>query len=178
MMRCHVCPSASMFSAIAFAALTVAGVATGAAAQDVADGERIWKTKAGCPKGHGWAGDGFPSGFHSEGNAPSLRETQLTRDQIRETIQCGRPGTPMPHFDRFAYTDKRCYGMTAEDLGNLEPVRAPTTLQSYEIDALADYVATKIKGAGPVTRAQCVAFFDEAGAECDKYPGQPAAKQK
>ena len=119
-------------SVVAFAGLIAVGVATSAAAQDVADGERIWKTKAGCPQCHGWAGDGFPSGFHSEGNAPSLRETQLTRDQIRETIQCGRPGTPMPHFDRFAYTDKRCYGMTAADLGDLEPIRAPTTLQSYQ----------------------------------------------
>src|SRR5215469_1311374 len=113
-----------------------------AAAQ--ADGQAIWKTKAGCPQCHGWAGDGFPSGFHSEGNAPSLRETQLTRDQIRETIQCGRPGTPMPHFDRFAYTDKRCYDMTARDLGDLEPIRAPATLQPYEIDAVADYVTIKI----------------------------------
>ena len=49
----------------------------------------------------------------------------------------------MPHFDRFAYSDKRCYDMTAEDLGDLEPTRAPTTLQSYEIDAVADYVATR-----------------------------------
>ena len=84
----------------------------------------------------------------------------------------------MPHFDRFAYTDKRCYDMTAEDLGDLEPIRAPTTLQSYEIDAVADYVATKIQGAGPVTRAQCIEFFGEAAAECDKYLEQPEPKQK
>jgi len=84
----------------------------------------------------------------------------------------------MPHFDRFAYTDKRCYDMTAAELGDLEPIRAPTTLQSYEIDAVADYVATKIKGAGPVTRAQCAAFFGETGAQCEKYPEQPEAKPK
>ena len=24
----------------------------------------------------------------------------------------------MPYFDRFAYTDKRCYDMTAADLGD------------------------------------------------------------
>jgi mono/diheme cytochrome c family protein len=163
---------AAAFTAVAALAMaTAVPVSPGAMAQDVSDGQRIWASKAGCPQCHGWAGDGFPSGFHSEGNAPSLRETQLTRDQIRETIQCGRPGTPMPHFDRFAYTDKRCYDMTAADLGDLEPIRAPTTLQSYEIDAVADYVATKIKGAGPVTRAQCVEFFGSAaGAECDKYP--------
>jgi hypothetical protein len=76
----------------------------------------------------------------------------------------------MPHFDRFAYTDKRCYDMTAADLGDLEPIRAATTLQPFEIDAAADYVATKVKGAGPVTRAQCVEFFGQTGAVCDKYP--------
>jgi len=143
--------------------------APAAKADDVAKGRAIWMEKAGCPQCHGWAGDGLASGFHNQG-APSLRETQLSRDQIRETIQCGRPGTQMPHFDRFAYTDKRCYDMTAKDLGDLEPIRASTTLQPYEIDAVADYVATKIKGAGAVTRAQCVEFFGGTGAECHKYP--------
>jgi len=86
--------------------------APAAVAQDVEDGQRIWKEKAGCPLCHGWADDGLASGFHNQGGLP-LRKTQLTRDQIRMTIRCGRPGTVMPHFDRFAYTDKRCYGMTA-----------------------------------------------------------------
>ena len=154
----------------AVALAIVLGSSATAAGEDAASGQRIWKSKAGCPTCHGWSGDGFPSGFHSEGNAPSLRETQLTRDQIRETIQCGRPGTPMPHFDRFAYTDKRCYDMTAEDLGNVEAIRAEKTLQAFEIDAVADYVATNIKGAGQVTRAECTEFFGKTGAQCDKYP--------
>ena len=177
MMRCHVSSLASIVSAVAFATITATGAATGAAAQDVTDGERIWSNKAGCPQCHGWAGDGHVSGFESPGGLP-LRTTQLTRDQIREVIQCGRPGTPMPHFDRFAYTDKRCYDMTAEDLGNLEAIRAETTLQPFEIDVVADYVATKIKGAGPVTRAECTEYFGKTGAECDKYPEQPEAEKK
>jgi Spy/CpxP family protein refolding chaperone len=170
MMRCHAHSRTPVSSVIAFAGVFAVGISTAVVAQDVATAQRIWANKAGCPQCHGWAGDGFPSGFHSEGNAPSLRKTQLTRDQIREVIQCGRPGTPMPHFDRFAYTDKRCYDMTAADLGNLEAIRADTTLQPFEIDAVADYVAAKIKGAGPVTRAECTEFFGETGAECDKYP--------
>jgi mono/diheme cytochrome c family protein len=149
-----------------------------ARSEDVADGQRIWTSKAGCPLCHGWAGDGFASGFHNQGGLP-LRRTQLTREEIRRTIQCGRPGTPMPHFDRFAYTDKRCYGMTTKDLGNLEPDRAATTLQPWEIDAVADYVATKVKGAGPVTRAQCAAFFGPGSEdECAKYPERPEAARK
>jgi mono/diheme cytochrome c family protein len=136
----------------------------------VAKGQAIWKEKAGCQECHGWAGDG-KGGFHHEGRALSLRVTELTRDQIRMTIQCGRPGTPMPHFDRFAYTDKRCYDMTAEDLGSEVPNNSGTALQAYEIDALADYVATKLKGAGQATRSQCQAYFpNSSGVPCDTYP--------
>jgi hypothetical protein len=109
------------------------------------------------------------SGFENPGGL-ALRKTQLTRDQIRLTIQCGRPGTAMPHFDRLAYTDNRCYGMTAQDLGNNVPNRAATTLQPFQIDAVADYVAAKLKGAGRVTRAQCVAYFGGTEAQCAKYP--------
>jgi mono/diheme cytochrome c family protein len=138
----------------------------------VAKGRVIWKEKAGCQECHGWAGDG-KGGFHHQGVALSLRVTQLTRDQIRMTIQCGRPGTPMPHFDRFAYTDKRCYGMTAEDLGDNVPNDSGIGLQPYEIDALADYVATKLKGAGPATRSQCLAYFPgSSGSQCDTYPDE------
>jgi mono/diheme cytochrome c family protein len=159
-----------VFVTAAIETVLLLACALAAVAQDVEDGQRIWKDKAGCPQCHGWAGDGLASGFHEQGGLP-LRKTQLTRDQIRMTIQCGRPGTSMPHFDRFAYTDKRCYGVTAQDLGNKVPDRAPTTLQPYEIDAVADYVAAKVKGAGPVTRAQCLAFFgQEATVECDRYP--------
>ena len=158
----------------AFLAVTPAAVAQ----EDVALGSRIWKDKAGCPLCHGWAGDGLASGFHHQGGLP-LRKTQLTRDQIRMTVQCGRPGTEMPHFDRFAYTDKRCYGMTENDLGKLVPDRADATLQPFEIDAVADYIATKVKGAGPVTRAQCLTFFGQgADAECAKYPEQASPAQR
>jgi hypothetical protein len=76
----------------------------------------------------------------------------------------------MPHFDRFAYTDKRCYGMTAEEMGDNIPERAQVTLQTYEIDAVADYVATKIKGAGPVTRRECEDFFRSSTVTlCQQY---------
>jgi hypothetical protein len=138
-------------------------------ADDTAGGQRIWTEKAQCPECHGWAADGHGS-FHSPGKAPSLRETQLNRDQIRITIQCGRPGTPMPHFDRYAYTDKRCYDMTAADLGDQVPTLGAPTLQIYEIDALADYIATKLKGSGPVTKPECLAYFkSQAGSACDTY---------
>jgi mono/diheme cytochrome c family protein len=115
-------------------------------AGDWAQGQRIWAEKAVCAECHGWSGDGIGG---ADRNAPSLRQTQLSRDEIREAIECGRRGTEMPYFDGFAYRDKRCYGVTAEQLGDQASNRAPTTLQNYEIDALADYIATKVKGAGP-----------------------------
>ncbi len=165
-------PGLATIAAQAVVALAVvAGLSRPAVAQEdtIAEGQRIWSQKAQCPQCHGWAGDGN-GGLHSAGLAASLRGTQLSRDEIRITIQCGRPGTPMPHFDRFAYTDKRCYDMTAADLGSSVPDRAAATLQLYEIDALADYIAAKLKGAGPVTRDQCIEFFRAAaGSRCDAY---------
>lgn len=155
-------------------AVCIATPARGLAADDVSEGKQIYTEKAECPQCHGWAGDGQGS-FHSAGKAPSLRETQLTRDQIRMTIKCGRPGTAMPHFDRFAYTDKRCYDMTAADLGASVPTAGTPPLQTYEIDALADYIATKMKGAGPVTRQECLAYFkSQTAVGCDIYPERQA----
>ena len=163
--------SLAFITAVALIVTTVFLVraSTSVAQDNLAEGKRIWADKAGCPQCHGWAGDGHVSSFESPAGLP-LRKTQLTRDQIRMTIQCGRPGTPMPHFDRVAYTDKRCYGATAQDLGDKVPNLADTTLQPFEIDAVADYVAAKVKGAGPVTRAECAAYFGPTGAQCAKYP--------
>jgi hypothetical protein len=166
-----------LFAAVFVFAISEAAFAQGAAVPaqaaavptDVADGQRIWATKAGCPFCHGWAADG-QGDAHSEGNAPSLRATQLTVDQIHEVIQCGRPGTAMPHFDKFAYTDKRCYGSTAADLGNQVPNDPPTALQPFEIQAVADYVAFKLKGLGPVTQEQCVAYFGGPSDTCNSLP--------
>src|SRR5215467_1282931 len=122
-----------------------------AMAEDAAKGRAMWE-KAECSVCHGWAGDGVGA----DQSAPSLRVSHLSRARIREIIQCGLPGTSMPYFDRFAYADKRCYDRTAKELGKQMPDRSFVTLQAYEIDPLADYVATKIKGAGPVTQAECL----------------------
>jgi hypothetical protein len=135
-------------------------------AEDAARGRALWE-KAECPLCHGWSGDGFGGAEHT---APSLRVKHLARAEIREIIQCGQPGTDMPYFDRFAYTDKRCYNITAKELGNQMPDRSGVTLQPYEIDPLADYVATKIMGAGVVTREECLEFFSGPGSQCDRYP--------
>lgn len=156
---------------IVAAGVLLAGLSEAALADDasVERGRKIFDGKGGCSFCHGWAGDG-QGDPRSEGGAPSLRVSFLDRDQVREVIQCGRPATPMPHSDRFAYTDDRCYGMTAADLEGDTPPRALKTLQPHEINALADYVSVKIVGAGPVTFEQCVEFFGSVVKACGNYP--------
>ena len=77
-------------------------------------GKEIFKSKAVCQYCHKWDASG-DQGYG--GNALSLRVTQLTPEQLTEVVKCGRPGTGMPYHDRFAYTDKRCYGYSREQMG-------------------------------------------------------------
>jgi cytochrome c5 len=85
-------------------------------------GKEIFKSKAVCQYCHKWDASG-DQGYG--GNALSLRATHLTSEQLTEVVKCGRPGTGMPYHGRFAYTDKRCYGHTREEMGKDMPP-APT----------------------------------------------------
>jgi mono/diheme cytochrome c family protein len=115
-------------------------------AQDVSFGQRLYQDKADCQFCHGPAGDGRGDP-RSPGKAPNLHETKLNRDQLIEVIGCGRPATEMPHFDKYAYEDKACYGQSAAELGkNIPPDPHSTSLTKREIDAVTDYVLTKFVG--------------------------------
>jgi cytochrome c553 len=111
-----------------------------ACAQDVSFGDRLFHEKADCQFCHGPNGDGRGDP-RSPGQAANLHETKLTRAQLIEVIGCGRPGTEMPHFDKYAYEDSNCYGLGGKDLGNDAP-RDPhsTPLTRREIEAVVDYV--------------------------------------
>jgi cytochrome c553 len=87
-----------------------------ASAQDTSYGQRLFQDKADCQFCHGINGDGRGDP-RSPGQASNLHKTILTREQVIEVITCGRPGTEMPHFDKYAYEDKSCYGHTAGELG-------------------------------------------------------------
>ena len=134
-------------------------------------GMEIYANKAGCAFCHGWAADGHGD-EHSDGAAANLRETILDKAQILEVIKCGRPGTAMPHFDKFAYTDKRCYGATADDIGNDKPPIPNTPLQIFEVEAVAEYIATMVKDKGPPTKDMCQTYFKGSAAICEKYPAK------
>jgi len=130
-------------------------------------GKLIFSTKANCSFCHGWAGDG--RGEPRAETGPSLRATKLNQDQIREVVQCGRPGTPMPHHDRFAYSDGRCYGMTAAQIGTQKPPESENGLQRPEIDAVVAYVMAKVRGRGAATYDECIEYWGAGAQGCAEY---------
>jgi mono/diheme cytochrome c family protein len=115
-------------------------------AQDTSFGQRLFQDKADCQFCHGSDGDGRGDP-RSPGRAANLHETHLNRDQLIEVIACGRPGTEMPHFDKYAYEDTDCYGLKGKDLGADAP-RDPhsTPLTRREIEAVADYIIKTFVG--------------------------------
>jgi len=127
-------------------------------------GKEIFKTKATCQLCHKWDASG-DQGYG--GNALSLRNTQLTREQLAETVKCGRPATGMPYHDQFAYTDKRCYGLTRADLGSDMPPGPNAFLNAREIDAVVKYLFATDVGRGESTYDDCVAFWGKDTRQCE-----------
>ena len=153
--------------ACAAASLAAAGAQTPPSPEEertIAYGREVFKTKATCQFCHKWDASG-DQGYG--GNALSLRKTQLTPPQMAEVVKCGRPHTQMPYHDRFAYTDKRCYGLTRGDLGNDMPPAATESLQPREIDAVVKYLFAKAVGRAESTYAECVEFWGADTRECE-----------
>src|SRR6201996_7503826 len=141
----------------ALASVAWAGTAIAQPTEDrqIPFGKEIFKSKATCQYCHRWDGNG-DQGYG--GLALSLRKTQLTHDQLVETVRCGRPGTGMPYHDQFAYTDKRCYGVTKADVGDdIPPIGS--ALSKNQIDAVVAYVFAKVVGRGADTYEECVDFW-------------------
>jgi len=111
-------------------------------------GKEIYKIKANCQF------------------ALSLRKTALNREQFAEVIKCGRPGTGMPYHDQYAYTDKRCYGMTRDDVGKNMPLLGES-LSPREIDAVVKYLFAKAVGRGESTYQDCVDFWGTETRQCE-----------
>jgi mono/diheme cytochrome c family protein len=127
-------------------------------------GRRVYEKAncVGCHKWHGGGGGGYG------GAALSLRETALDRQFLIEVIRCGRPATGMPYHDRNAYKVTECYGgMTKADLGADFPPKAATFLRDQEIEAVADYVQTRLQGKGAPTYDDCIAFWGEGERQCE-----------
>jgi mono/diheme cytochrome c family protein len=127
-------------------------------------GKEIFKSKAVCQYCHKWDASG-DQGYG--GNALSLRVTQLTPEQLTEVVKCGRPSTGMPYHDRFAYTDKRCYGYTREEMGKDMPPAGNDFLSNREVEAVVKYLFAKDVGKGPATYDDCVDFWGKDTKQCD-----------
>ena len=133
------------FLAIIATTFIIFGVSS-AWGQDVSFGQRLFREKADCQFCHGINGDGRGDP-RSPGRATNLHETRLKREQLIDVITCGRPGTEMPHFDKYAYEDKGCYGLSAAELGkNMPPDPHSTSLTKREIAALVDYIMATYVG--------------------------------
>jgi hypothetical protein len=118
---------------LAFASVRPAHAQTVSSAEEVRlleFGKEVFKSKAVCQYCHKWDASG-DQGYG--GNALSLRATHLTPEQLTEVVKCGRPGTGMPYHDRFAYTDKRCYGYTREEMGKDMPPAGNDFLSQREV---------------------------------------------
>jgi hypothetical protein len=138
---------------------------------DIAEGGRLFRQKANCQACHGWAGDGRKMDAQMPDGA-NLRETTLDRQNLIMIIKCGRPGTGMPPFDRFAYSDGRCYGLKQADLrasGQRMP-DPPATLQVREVEAIADFLTAKVVKQGPMDHAKCIEFWGSEVEACNEYP--------
>ena len=157
---------------VAIVAVVLLGDARRAAAPapdpaDLAEGMRLYQQKGDCRACHGWAADGVKSDNQMP-DGPSLSEKKYTRELLVLTIKCGRPNTQMPAFDKFAYSDGRCFMMTAADLAKnaTRMPDPPTTLQPREIELIADFLMAKVVGQGPMDYAKCVEFWGSEVAAC------------
>jgi mono/diheme cytochrome c family protein len=140
-------------------------------ASDVADGMRLFQQKANCQACHGWAGDGHKTDSQMPDGA-NLRDTKLNRAGLALIVKCGKLNSQMPAFDKFAYSDGRCYGKKQADLKSY-PTRMPdppATLQPREIDLVVDFLIAKIVGKGPMDRAKCVEFWGSETDVCKAFP--------
>lgn len=136
-------------------------------------GKNVFKAAcSGCHKWHGGGGGGYG------GAALSLRQTQLDRGLIIETVSCGRPGTGMPSHAREAYKDGACYGLTKEAAGNTLPPVANDFLSSSEIEAVADYVIANVKGKGDPTLEECETFWGPSSAVCNEFKKASADEKR
>jgi mono/diheme cytochrome c family protein len=53
----------------------------------------------------------------------------------------------MPHFDKYAYEDTPCYGLSKDQVGaNMPPYPHSTSLTQREIAAVVDYVRATFVG--------------------------------
>ena len=139
-------------------------------AADIAEGMSLYQQKGNCQACHGWAADGRKMDNQMPDGA-NLREKKISRSALVLTIKCGRLNSQMPAFDKFAYSDGRCYGKTQADLKSYATRMPdpPATLQQREIDMIADFLLAKVVGKGPMDHAKCIEYWGSDVEACREF---------
>jgi hypothetical protein len=175
---CEYSAARRVLSLVAVPLAMVAQVLVGSSAyaqtpnpDDIAEGMRLYRQKGDCQACHGWAADGRKMDSQMPDGA-NLRTTRLNRNGLITAIKCGRPGKSMPAFDRFAYSDGRCYDMKQADLKrrDLQLPDPAATLQQREIEILVDFLLAKAVGKGPMDRAKCIEYWGSDVDACSEFP--------
>ena len=123
-------------------------------------GLNVYK-KGNCMGCHSWDGKG---GGH--GAAVSLRNTELTINEIINVIKCGRPGTGMPYFLKKAYKEEKCYDTTFEDYDESNrPVISQRFLSSKQIEAVSIFVREVLQNK-KLDKNYCEYFYEKGSKAC------------
>jgi mono/diheme cytochrome c family protein len=145
-------------------ALTVAlGWSSLAAAQNqdkVKAGMELWKG-SGCSDCHG----AFANGEKDRDEAPTganLRTSRLDTAALKRMISCGSVGAEMPAFVEGARSAPACSAGAGE-------YPASRTLTSEEIDLVVGYLQARIVGHGRITKAECLAYYDNQDDMCSEF---------
>lgn len=130
-------------------------------------GKNVYES-ANCVGCHKWHGDG---GGGYGGAALSLRQSALDDEMLRMTVRCGRPNTGMPYHWRDAYKDgdTTCYDMTAAELGDMMPPKAPKSVSDRQLDALVYYLRHAVIGKGEPSLSECKAFWGDTSRMCSTF---------
>ena len=153
-----------LVSVMSLAAGVAVALSTPGLAQDA--GAEVWRL-GGCSSCHGNLAQGGGGGEEPAG--PSLRRTRLDRDELIETISCGRPGAEMPYNLSGAYTRTSCYGLPVGEVPT--EVKAGGGLSAEEVEALVDFLLENVVGQKKITRQGCAVFFggNENVPVCRRY---------
>ena len=113
----------------------------------------------GCHSWHGKGGGGYGAGV-------SLRNINLTLNEIINVIKCGRPGTGMPYFLRKAYKEEKCYDTTFDDYdSSYRPVSSKRFLSSKQIEAVSIFVREVLQNK-KLDKNYCEFFYEIGSKVC------------
>ena len=113
----------------------------------------------GCHSWHGKGGSGYGAGV-------SLRNINLTLNEIIYVIKCGRPGTGMPYFLKKAYKEEKCYDTTFDDYdSSYRPVSSKRFLSSKQIEAVSIFVREVLQNK-KLDKNYCEFFYEIGSKVC------------